>query len=107
MEQRSKGVQDNGLLPGHEPTMNPSTAGDNWSTFQITEDGVEKHYVLPTRKGDKPPKGDGTFLGDAPERFRTSQLNGSPQHYGAFDTDEAGASYMKSNQKSRASRMYK
>lgn len=102
----SKGVRSNGMIPGHEPTMDPSTAGDNWATTQITEDGTEKHYILPTKKGDKLPSHDGTFMGDAAERFRTTQLNGSPKHYGAFDDDKTAQAFMKSQKKTRLQKMY-
>ncbi len=107
MPELSKGVQKNGLLPGHEPTMDPSKAGENWATFEISEGGTPKHYVLPTKKSDNNKANDKTgFMGDAVERFRTSQLNGSPQHYGAFDSDETGSTFMKNNKKSKLKTMY-
>lgn len=90
MAQRSKGVPANGMLPGHEPTLDRSKAGENWATFELSEEGIPKHYVLPTRKTDRPANDDTGFMGDAVERFRKTK-----QHYGAFDSDEAGAAHMK------------
>ena len=90
----SRGVMPNGMLPGHEGNLDPAKAGDNWTTVEISEEGIPKHYVLPTKPGDKPPSGDGISLGDAVERFRKTG-----QHYGAFDTDELGAAFMKRAQK--------
>lgn len=88
--QRSKGVQDNGMLPGGEGNLDRSKAGDDWTTVELSEDGIPKHYVLPTQRGDKPPSGDGISMGDAVDRFLKTK-----QHYGAFDTDEDGAAFMK------------
>lgn len=87
---RSKGVMANGMLPGHEGTLDRSKAGDNWATFELSEEGIPKHYVLPTLPGDRPGQPDSDFMGDAVERFRKTR-----QHYGAFDTDEDGAAFMK------------
>lgn len=104
MPQLSKGVQDNGLLPGHDPTLDPSTAGNNWSTFELSEEGIPKHYVLPTKPGDNnKPDDDTGFMGDAVDRFKKTG-----KHYGAFDSDEAGSKFMKSKQKKTTiQKMYK
>lgn len=86
----SKGANPaNGMLPGQQGNMDLAKAGDNWSTNEISEGGIPKHYVLPSQPGDRPPSGDGTFLGDAALRYQKTG-----QHYGAFDTDAAGADYM-------------
>jgi hypothetical protein len=91
----SKGVKPNGMIPGDEPTLDPSRAGDAWSTNQLTDsEGIEKHYVLPTLPGDKPPSGDGIELGDAAKRFQQTG-----EHYGAFDTDERAAEFMRSHKR--------
>ncbi len=89
-QQLSKGVMSNGMLPGHEGNLDRSKAGDNWTTAEISEDGIPKHYVLPTKPGDKPPSGDGITMGDTVDRYLKTG-----KHYGAFDSDEAGAAYMK------------
>lgn len=85
----SKGVMSNGMLPGQQGNMDLAKAGDNWSTNEISEGGIPKHYVLPSQPGDRLPSGDGTFLGDAALRYQKTG-----QNYGAFDTDAAGADYM-------------
>src|SRR5580765_3359944 len=85
----SKGVLDNGMLPGHEGNLDPGRAGDKWATFEVSEEGIPKHYVLPTEKGDKPANDETGFLGDAVERFRKTG-----KYYGAFDSDEAGQAFM-------------
>lgn len=94
----SKGVKANGMIPGDEPTLDLTKAGQNWSTFQIQQDGTEKHWVLPTRPSDNNVASDETgFRGDAVNRFIKEQKLGTPQHYGAFDTDKAGQDYMAAN----------
>lgn len=86
----SKGVLSNGMLPNHQPTLDPAKAGDNWTTVELSEEGIPKHYVLPTKPDDNnTPNDDTGFMGDAVERFKKTG-----QHYGAFDTDEAGAAFM-------------
>lgn len=85
----SKGVMSNGMLPGHEGNLDKTKASDNWTTVQLSEDGVEKHYVLPTRPDDKPPSGDGIVMGSAVDRFLKDH-----KHYGAFDSDETAAAFM-------------
>lgn len=104
MPQLSKGVQNNGLLPGEEGNLDASKAGDNWSTFELSEGGIPKHYVLPTKPGDNnKPNDDTGFMGDAVDRFKKTK-----QHYGAFDSDEAGATFMKQNQKkTKLQKLYK
>lgn len=98
----SEGAKSNGMLPGGEPTLDPSKAGNNWATFELSEDGIPKHYVLPTRPGDNNKANDETgFMGDAVERYKKTK-----QHYGAFDTDETGAAFMKERQKSKSERRY-
>ena len=85
----SKGVLPNGQLPGREGNLDPTNAGNNWATFEVSEDGIPAHLILPTQSGDKPPNDATGFLGTAVERYRKTR-----QHYGAFDTDEAGANFM-------------
>lgn len=89
----SKGVLPNGMLPGQEGNLDRSKAGDNWATFELSEEGIPKHYVLPTQPGDRMANDATGFMGDAVERFRKTK-----QHYGAFDSDEAGAAFMKTPQ---------
>lgn len=86
----SKGVESSGQLPGHAGNLDRSKAGDNWTTAEISEEGIPKHYILPTQPGDKPPSGDGIEMGDAVNRYLKTK-----QHYGAFDSDETAAAYMK------------
>lgn len=88
--QRSKGAGPDGMLPGGKGNLDPRKAGGAWETHQLGEDGVEKHYVLPTKPGDRPGKPDSGFMGDAVERFKKTG-----EHYGAFDSDEAGQEYMR------------
>ena len=95
----SKGVLENGMLPGHEGNLDPRKAGRNWTTVEIGEDGYPKHYVLPTRPGDRPGKSDGTEFGDAVKRYLRTR-----QHYGAFDSDDAGKAFMRNAQRGQARR---
>lgn len=87
--QPSKGVAANGMLPGFQGNMDAAKAGNNWSTFEVSQNGIPAHMVLPTQPGDKPPSGDGISMGDAVDRYLKSG-----QSYGGFDTDELGAKYM-------------
>ncbi len=88
-QQRSKGVNPDGSLPGKEGNLDPAKAGDNWATFEIDQEGIPAHVILPIKPGDRPPSHDGTFLGDAVDRYLKTG-----QSYGAFDTDEDGATHM-------------
>lgn len=90
MAELSKGVKPNGMLPGHEPTLDRLKAGDNWATYELSEDGIPKHYVLPTYKGDRPADDESGFLGDAVVRYKRTK-----EHYGAFDSDETALAHMR------------
>ncbi len=80
---RSEGVAEDGSIPGFQGNLDPSAAGDNWTTIGVAQDGLNLTYVIPTMPGES---------GDAAvERFKKTK-----QHYGAFETDQAGEDFMRS-----------
>lgn len=87
---RSEGVGANGMLPGGQGNLDRKAAGDNWSTYGISENGNNTTVVLPTMPGDKPSNDETGFLGTAVERYQKDR-----KHYGKFETDDAGAAFMR------------
>jgi hypothetical protein len=85
----SNGVNPDGSIPGREGNLDPAEAGDFWATHEVSRGGIPEHLVLPARPGDRPANDDTGFLGTAVDRYLKDG-----QHYGAFDSDEAGARFM-------------
>lgn len=81
---QSEGVNPNGSIPGYEGNLDPTQAGDNWATIGVQKDGLNLTYVVPTIPG-----------GDNSTQALGARLDQSGQHYGAFETDQAGADFMK------------
>jgi hypothetical protein len=79
---RSEGVNPDGSIPGYQGNLNPAQAGNNWTTIGVQDGGLNLTYVVPAQPGDTPQ----SLL----ERFKRTR-----QHYGAFETDQAGADYMR------------
>lgn len=79
-------------LKGMEGNLDPKTAGDNWSSFGVAVDGLNLTLALPTQPGDKPPSGDGLFLGSAVERWSKDHKS-----FGTFDGEDNAAAFMKAN----------
>jgi hypothetical protein len=79
---RSEGVNDDGSIPGFEGNLDKSTAGDNWTTIGVQQDGLNLTYAVPILPGDTPD----TLL----QRFKKTK-----QHYGAFETDMDAENFMR------------
>ena len=56
----------------------------------MTVEGNNLTLVLPSKPGDKPANDETGFLGTAVERWKKDHKS-----YGTFDTDAAGAAFMK------------
>lgn len=70
--------------------LDRTTAGDNWATVEVGENGYHPTYVLPTQPGDRPANDETGFLGDAWERYKKTG-----KMYGRFLDENSANTYMK------------
>lgn len=94
---RSKGVNPDGSVPGHKPTLDPATAGENWTTISASEDGNSLVFVVP-----KNPKFD-AYIAAHKEQIDNEELphpyledlKKTHRQYGVYETEQAAADAMR------------
>lgn len=95
---QSKGVNPDGSVPGYVPTLDPSKAGDKWTSIGVSEGGLNLTYVVPSNPAfDK-------FIREHKKQIENDEiphpygekLKQDRKFYGVFETDEAAAAKMNS-----------